>query len=239
MSRNWIRLSVLLVGLLISVGVIWYMNRSTLRETEREVKSETQVSAQTEQSIEKPAPASANDELEGLNSLELEELNSLIEMLEAMEGASASQKTETEESQANLAETERNEKQKLPPTSDAPLLSLEEKRQIVLDDMKDRIAMGDEILQKLEPYRVKMVEILSVPLNQERLSEVVQVRKEALNIQNNELAPIVAVFEDEEVILQLEDLFGGIPVEITEFLNHVEATIEALEDAYGTNPESF
>ena len=220
MSNKVKIIGLLLIIVVGTVGIIWYVFRPGANETEQIVEYVISAPKQTDRSLEsQAAPVDAPGQQDVMNADELESLNRLIEMLEAMDESSS---TEIERQETALEEQEIEERVIEESSNDSPSVSdgdMELAEQHFRTVWEEKLDVGNELLPVLRGLKEDMDEILSRPVDS--LDEVTEVRDEIHKLEI-ELGRVTVFFEDEEIIAIMDQLYGGFPEEVQAFLNRVE-----------------
>lgn len=222
MSNKVKIICLLLIIVVGTVGIIWYVFRPGVNETEQIVEYVISAPKQTDSSLESQAtPVDTPGQQDVMNPDEPEALNLLIEILEAMEDSSeesTSVEMEMQETVLKEQETEEQEIEESPAGTPSPG-DMELAEQQFRPLWEEKIDIGNELLPVLRVLKEDMAEISSRPVN--TLDEVTEVRDEIHRVAN-ELGQVTVFFEDEEIIAIMNQLYGGFPKEVQAFLNRVE-----------------
>ena len=222
MSNKAMIASLLLIVVVGTVGVIWYVFRPGANETEQSVEYVISAPKQTDRSLEsQAAPVDAPGQQDVMNADELDALNRMIEILEAMEESSdESTSVDMERQETVLKEQEIEEQEKEESSAGTPSPGdMELAEQQFRPLWEEKIDVGNDLLPVLRGLKEDMAEISSRPVN--TLDEVTEVRDEIHRVAN-ELGQVTVFFEDEEIIAIMNQLYGGFPEEVQAFLNRVE-----------------
>ncbi len=213
-------ISLLLIIVVGTVGIIWYVFRPGANETGQIVEYVISRPTQTDSGLESQiAPVDAAGERDVMNADELESLNRLIEMLEAMDESS---NTGTESQETALEEKKIEERVIEESPKDSPSVGegdMELAEQHFRTAWQEKLDLGNELLPVYRRLKENMDEILSRPVDS--VDEVNEVRDEIHKLEI-ELGQVTVFFEDEEIIAIMNQLYGGFPEEVQGFLNRVE-----------------
>jgi len=221
---NKVMIGIVLVAVAATVGVIWYVSRSGVVETEKEYVLPE--SAQIDRSL--GAQADSVDAPKRQNVMNADELKALDSLIEKLENIEESSSVDMEEQETVLGEPTAEEKEE----SSVDTLSVNNvgiTRQQFQSIWQEKIEIGNELLNVLHGYKADIDEILSQPLY--TLDEVIKVRNE-LHETRNKLADVTVFFEDDEIIPIMNHFYDGYPKEVQTFLNAVEDFERKLEEVY-------
>ena len=236
MSNKVKLICLLLIIVVGTVGIIWYIFRPGANEIEQSVEYVISTPKQTDRSPESQASSvDASRQQDVMNADELESLNRLIEILEAMdESSEKSSSVEMERQETAIDEQEITKREIEEPPADTPSVGdVELAEQQFRPMWQEKIDVGDELLTVLHEYKADYAEFLSRPLDKGDLDEFMEVKMK-LHDTRNELGNVTVFFEDDEIIPIMDMLYGGFPEEIQTFLNRVEdfeRELEAIHDS--------
>ena len=224
MSNKVMMISILLVAVAAMGGVIWYVSRPGVVETEKiyvlpaRAPTDSSLSTQTD-------PVDAPKQQDVINVDEPEASDRPIEKLEAVEEPS-SMKIER---QKTTSEEQNREEKEEPSANTLSVNDMEITRQHFQSVWQEKLDIGKKLLIELHEYKANIAEILSQPSY--KLDKLIEVRQE-LHKTRNKLADVTVFFEDNEIIPIMKHFYSGYPKEVRTFLNEVEDFERELEAVY-------